>query len=446
MSAPQVPSVRPGPRPSRSRRPASLRSGGRRPTCAGPPRAPTWPPSTSAASRSGGARSSSRSRGSATRVCSSSTSRPVRGRPGAHSGGVSGSRPGVGGRGSPPTPSGELCAATRRHRPRGGAAGFPPVPSLSGAPFVQRSPFGSGASPRPEARGLRTVFLRVGSPPVCAGPRGPALGGPTTGSPRATPHAVLAALAPVPEPPPPRARPAAPLGCCVCCSCPSGHRVRPRGAPGACLLNCSVCLQLSRCPHPRGSPGGLARAWAQDGARGRSGLVGQHALASDRAPSPLGPGPGAVPPPWLGEGSPSSHFGAGVSCSPEFQRWVGVVSLDGAVGFYTSTPGCFQRTMGVSRAAAAHVVGAEWDLTLDSRGHQQGVSVLSLLLVPVTLPQPPGAWGHHSVGGPPPGPRGVLPGEGQGAWGRGRAGWEPQACPRSPPGPRSAAAAEAWPR
>jgi len=55
-------------------------SAGRRRTCAGLPKAPTWPPSTSGALLCGAGRSSSRSRGSATRECPSSTSPRVRGK------------------------------------------------------------------------------------------------------------------------------------------------------------------------------------------------------------------------------------------------------------------------------------------------------------------------------------------------------------------------------
>lgn len=97
-------------------------------------------------------------------------------------------------------------------------------------------------------------------------------------------------------PPPPPSTPRRASGTLRVLQLPLWPQGPSSRAPGACPLNCSVCLQLSRCPHPRGSPSGLARAWAQDGARGRSGLVGQNALASDRAPSPAGPGPGSRPP------------------------------------------------------------------------------------------------------------------------------------------------------
>lgn len=64
------------------------RRGGRRRTCDGPPRAPTWPRSISEASLSGAERSSSKSRDSATRGFSSLTSRLVRGKQGGEAGGV----------------------------------------------------------------------------------------------------------------------------------------------------------------------------------------------------------------------------------------------------------------------------------------------------------------------------------------------------------------------
>lgn len=55
------------------------RSAGRRRTCAGLLKAPTWPPSTNVALHCGAARSSNRFRGSATRACPSSTSHRARG-------------------------------------------------------------------------------------------------------------------------------------------------------------------------------------------------------------------------------------------------------------------------------------------------------------------------------------------------------------------------------